>query len=80
MDDRIRDVLSAVFRLNPTAIGEDLSSQGLAAWDSLKHMQVVVALEQEFGVEFEDAEIPRLLSFRGIRDVLRGKAPTPRGP
>ena len=73
MDDRIRDVLSAVFRLAPAAIGEDLSSDSLEAWDSLKHMQVVVALEQEFGVEFEDEEIPRLLSFRGIRDTLLGK-------
>jgi acyl carrier protein len=73
MDERIRDVLSAVFRLAPAAIGEDLSSDSLDAWDSLKHMQVVVALEQEFGVEFEDEEIPRLLSFRGIRDTLLSK-------
>jgi acyl carrier protein len=77
MDDRIRDVLSAVFRLDPAGIGEDLSSDTLAAWDSLKHMQVVVALEQEFGVEFEDEEIPRLLSFRGIRTALRARQTAP---
>jgi acyl carrier protein len=77
MDDRIKGVLGAVFRLEPTAIGEDFSSESLAAWDSLKHIQVVVALEQEFGVEFEDEEIPLLLSLRGIQNALRAKLGVP---
>jgi acyl carrier protein len=73
MDDRIKDVLSAVFRLDPADIDDGTSSDSVESWDSLKHMQVVVALEQEFEVEFEDEEIPNLLSFPGIREVLKAK-------
>jgi acyl carrier protein len=32
-------------------------------WDSLKHMQLVFAVEEQFGLQFSEEEIPRLDSM-----------------
>jgi DNA replication and repair protein RecF len=42
----------------------------LDVWTSIKHIQLIVALEQEFGVEFTDPQIMRCRSVAGIVNVL----------
>jgi acyl carrier protein len=41
------------------------------AWDSLKHMQIIFAIEERFGVRFTEEEIPQLDSFAKLVDYLR---------
>ena len=35
-------------------------------WDSLKHMELVMALEDEFGFTFDDEEIPEITTVERI--------------
>lgn len=42
-------------------------------WDSLKHAQLVVALERTFGVRFNGREIVQMNSIAAIIKVLQGK-------
>lgn len=43
------------------------------AWTSLKHIQLVVALERAFGISLSEAEIRGLTSVAAIRETLRAK-------
>ncbi len=45
----------------------------LEQWDSLKHMSLVIALEEEFGVQFDEEEIVKMLSFPLIKETLSSK-------
>ena len=38
--------------------------------DSVSLLELVVGIEEEFGVEFEDEQIAELMSVRGIRRAL----------
>ncbi len=73
MDDRIKRVMASVFNLSPAKIGEKSSPDTVAGWDSVKHMSLVVALEEEFGIEFTAEEIAEIISFPLIRSVLKDK-------
>ena len=42
-------------------------------WDSLAHVSLVVAIENEFAVKLEIAEMERMTSFVAIRVLLKGK-------
>lgn len=70
MEERIRNVMAAVFDVSPEAIGDDASPHEIKGWDSIKHMNLVLALEEEFGIHFEEAEIPSLVSFRIIAATI----------
>ena len=41
------------------------------SWDSLKHMQIVFAVEERFGVRFTEEEIPQLDSLQKLATHLR---------
>ena len=61
--DRARAALARVLKANPDAIADNASQTELAEWDSVRHMNVVLALENDFGIEFDDAELQTLTSL-----------------
>ena len=71
--ERIKKVMSAVFEIPVEQITEDSSPDNIGSWDSLKHMNLVVALEEEFEVEFTDDEILEMMNYALIKSILMGK-------
>lgn len=55
----VRRVLSAVLKQDLTAL-HSVTRSDLPAWDSLKHVQVIFAIEDEFGIEFSSEDLPTL--------------------
>ena len=60
---RARAVLANTLKVNPDAISDNASQLDLSEWDSVRHMNVVLGLENDFDIEFEDAELPKLTSL-----------------
>ena len=70
---RFYRVLAAALNLPATALDASASRRTLAQWDSLRHMQLMMALEEDFGVEFGDGEIARLDSASAVIAAISGK-------
>lgn len=68
--ERLARVLQAVLGEDARDLGDDDGPGTIAAWDSVNHLNVVLAVEAEFGVQFGTAEIPELLSVGKIRSRL----------
>lgn len=71
MTDRIKLVMSQIFAIDAESITMNSSPETVERWDSLKHMQLIMALEDEFGIQFPDEVIPELVSFAAICDAVR---------
>jgi len=71
IEERIRNVMSAVFEISADQIQDNSSPDTIESWDSLKHMNLVIALEEEFDCEFSDTETTELLSFKLISTILK---------
>jgi acyl carrier protein len=71
MDDKIKSVMAEVFEIPIDEISINSSSQNIQNWDSLKHMNMIIALEEEFGIFFNEDDIPEIQSFRKISDALK---------
>lgn len=74
MKDRIKRVMSQIFAVDTESITMDSSPETIERWDSLKHMQLIMALEDEFGFQFPDDVIPELVSFAAICDAVGERA------
>ena len=46
------------------------SVETVAAWDSVRHLQLVLAIEEQFGMSFEAEMIPALTSVRAIASAI----------
>src|ERR1019366_5555747 len=69
--DRVRAVIGGILPAIST-IGGDEDMRGIAAWDSLTALRVVVALENELGVElpYDLFAAPRTLD--SVAAIVRG--------
>ena len=65
--------MSVVFEIPEEEIKEDSSTDTIESWDSLKHLKLVAALEEEFNVIFTDDEIIELINMGHIFRVLSEK-------
>jgi acyl carrier protein len=66
-------ILTPVFGDIGRSLREDDRPETIAGWDSVRHIEVVVALEDAFGIELSTSEILRLKSVREILTVLRDR-------
>lgn len=69
----IRELVADVFGLEPDELPHDASSETLEEWDSLRHLDVVMALEHRFATSFSPDEIVGMRSIDGIHRVLSAK-------
>ena len=70
MSGKVEGVLAEVLQLPPSEITDDLTMKDVEAWDSLKHMELIVALETTLEVQLTFEEIVTMQSVREIKRVL----------
>lgn len=73
MREKIKNVMAVVFEIQPTEIPDSASTSSLENWDSLNHMNLVVALEEEFNIRFDDDEIIAIISLNMIEKSITEK-------
>jgi acyl carrier protein len=73
VDGAVENLLSEVLQMPLSKITAELAMKDVDAWDSLKHMELIVSLEQSFGIELSFDEIVAMRSVDEIKRVLRGK-------
>ena len=66
MRERVIRIISQVMSVPPDLVNEQSSSQNVATWDSLRHMNLILALEEEFGIHYSDEQIMRMLNVGAI--------------
>lgn len=54
-------------------VSEELSADQVESWDSLNHVQLMVAIEREFGVRFTTTEIVELKNVGALMTLIQSK-------
>lgn len=72
MNNDIEPRLEKVFRetLGLERVPAELSQSNCPAWDSVGHLNLILALETEFGVFFEPEEIAAMRTLEDVRKTL----------
>lgn len=72
IEERVRAVIAQVFSLDEAQIPPTASQETLEKWDSFGHMNLCVALEEEFKVSFDDTQIVEMTSVPKVVQILSG--------
>lgn len=73
MDDKLNVLMADLLRMDADKVTDELTMQDSDVWDSLKHMELIVSIEDEFDVELSADDIVNMLSVKAIRDILQKK-------
>lgn len=73
MKEKIFEIVAQVMNVPIESVNEDSSPDTIKEWDSLKHMNLILTLEEDFCVQFNDEEIVEMLNVSLIIDILTHK-------
>ena len=71
MEETIIEIMKDV--LDEQDINIDSTQDSLENWNSLRHLNLVSELEDEFDVEFEPEEIAEMKSVKAILELINTK-------
>lgn len=71
IEQRAASVLSIVLNIPVSEISSEATQDHYPTWDSLKHLDLVVALEEEFDIHISEEEIGNLLSLKLIAVIVQ---------
>jgi acyl carrier protein len=69
-EEKLKEIMAAVFRVDRSTITDQSSMDTIQGWDSLRHINLVLALEEEFKVSIADEDTANITSYPLIRLVL----------
>ena len=72
IEQNVLTVLAVVLK-QPFDESAGITRQNTPSWDSLKHIEIMFALEDELGVEFSETELSELDSVTKIVDAVLAK-------
>ena len=67
---RLYDVIGRILEVDPETLSEESNAQNTPRWDSLRHIEVVMAVENAYHVRFSMPELSNLQRLGDIRALL----------
>jgi acyl carrier protein len=68
--EKIINSMSLVFEMSATEINDESSTDNIDNWDSLRQLNLVLALEEEFGISIPDEEVGNMVNYKIIFHVI----------
>ena len=72
--ERLNTVFREVFDDDEIEVCETTTADDIEDWDSLEHINLVAAVEQEFGIKFSMAQVMGMKNVGEMVEVILGEA------
>jgi acyl carrier protein len=72
---RTTQIIAAVLNVEQATLERSSSPDTIAAWDSLRHVQLVLAIEEAFGIQFAVEDIEAMGTVGAVADAVRRLVP-----
>ncbi len=66
VEAKVKAVMSRVLRVPESDLSESSSPDTIESWDSLEHMNLILALEEELGFTFTEDQMVELVDLKTI--------------
>jgi len=74
VESRLKKIMSDVLNITTEDINEEASMETISEWDSMKHMELIAAIEESFDIpRLNMDEIVAMVRFAKIVEILQSK-------
>ncbi|MEK8173436.1 hypothetical protein NKH77_44520 [Streptomyces sp. M19] len=74
--DPVDELVCSVLELSPPDLAGGLERTTHPSWTSLRHIQLMVSLEERFSVAFTSREMASVVSLRQLKELVVSKGVT----
>ena len=72
--DRLNEVFRDVFDDDDINVNEDTTADDIEDWDSLEHINLISAVEDEFGIRFKMGEVSSMKNVGEMVEIIKTRA------
>ena len=65
--EKLNEIFCDVLDLDEVELNDETSAEDIEEWDSLSHIQLIVAIEKEFIIKFTSKEI---MSWKNVGEMI----------
>jgi acyl carrier protein len=73
MEQKIKQTIAQVLGIDESEVSDSATAGVTKNWDSLRHMTLILSLEEEFGIQFSDDEVLDLISYQKIYSAIAAR-------
>ena len=73
VEQTVKELMSIILNMDADKIDDSTSMDNTPGWDSANHINLVLALEEEFSISFEVSEFELMVSFFDVVQVVGAK-------
>ncbi len=74
--ERIRELLALTLGVPESAITTETSRENLAEWDSMRHLELMLALEEQFDLRLDVDDMAAVRDVAAIDRLLEERCPS----
>ena len=71
--DKLSDIFKVLFNRPDLKLNDDLSAKDVPGWDSFNHVNLIISIEEEFGVRFSNDEVGGMQNVGNLKTLLASK-------
>ncbi len=72
--DRLNEVFRDVFDDDEITVNEDTTADDIEDWDSLEHINLISAVEDEFGIRFKMGEVSSMKNVGEMVEIIKSRS------
>ena len=70
MDKKLRTIIETIMNVPSDMIDDESGPDNIDGWDSLRHMRLILAVEDYYSLSFSDSEITSINDVKTLKEVL----------
>ena len=78
MESKLKQIMSNLFGIKEDKV-EESSMDTIEDWDSLRHLSLIIAIEEHFSISLNEDEVNEMTNYPNIKRILRNKVIGDRG-
>lgn len=75
ISDKLKKVILSELELDDFPMGDNMTASEVPNWDSLNHINIILAIEKEFRIKFKGAEILKVKNIGELQGLVDSKLP-----
>ena len=73
-EERLKIIFSTVMGVSIDSVDADSSSSSVPSWTSLRHMNLISAVEEEFSISLDFDEVMMVVQYELLQQIVCQKA------
>lgn len=70
ISDKLKETILRELKLDDFDFNENTTADQVPGWDSLSHLNVILAIEKEFGIRFKPYELLKLKNIGELQKLI----------